>query len=252
MTRQPVTTISFSGSPGRRSLPGVRRRPDAATRRRNGWPALSRPPRAPPRTWRRARCPPLSLPSLPHRPRPRPQRATDRRGGLERQGVEHRLGDVDGRCCGLVPSGLQSRAEIVAPEVQADVVRGGRRNVERAEAVALFCLRRRPVDLEPPGRTATEAEGAAVISRADQDDLARATAEGACDLGIDELRALGYRCGPAEGGAERTGDAAVEAAFRLDVPARGRGARALQAESLRGEEARRQRGMPGACHRRGR
>jgi hypothetical protein len=58
---------------------------------------------------------------------------------------------------------------------------------------------------------------------------------------------LRQRGGAPEGGGHRAGDVTVEAPLRLDVTAGGRRARALQAESLRGDEARRQGGMPGAA-----
>jgi hypothetical protein len=58
---------------------------------------------------------------------------------------------------------------------------------------------------------------------------------------------LRQRGGTPDRRTDRAGDVAVEAAFRLDVPAGGRGARALQAETLGGDEARRQGGVSGAA-----
>ena len=116
-----------------------------------------------------------------------------------------------------------------------------------ARRLRLSACASRAVHLEPARGAAAEAQGAAVVARAEKDDLPGAAAEAAGDLGVDDLRAL-RQCGAAaDGDAHRAGDGAVEAALGLDVTAGGRRARALQAESLRRGEAGRQGGMAGAA-----
>ncbi len=146
-----------------------------------------------------------------------------------------------------MPRGLQRHAELVVLEVETQVGRGGRRDPERAEAIALVRLRLGAVHLEPARGAAAEAQGAAVVARAEKDDLPDAATEATGDLGVDHLRAL-RQCGAAaDRDVHRAGDGAVEAALGLDVTTGGRRARAFQAESLRRGEAGRQGGMAGAA-----
>ena len=158
--------------------------------------------------------------------------------------------DEQRRRVGVVSRRVERRAEVVrvVQEVEPEV---GRRAPSRCRARGGGCA----CPPEPAGRSTSNQRVAPPPKRRARPSSPAprrttwrgAAAEAAGHLGVDDLRALRQRGGAPDGGAHGAGDVAVEAPLRLDVTAGGRGARALQAESLRRDEARRQRGMPGAA-----
>ena len=242
VTRQPVTTISFWGSPGRSSL---RRGSSAICRsrpvaERNAW-AVPLPSGTTEK---------VATSTLPGRG-PGAQCAADRRRGLQCQACRTAVSAMNSEAAAAsCPAARSAGAEVVRVVQQVESRgRSWRPSQCRAhvEAAALVRLSLGAVDFEPAGGAATEAKRAAVVSGAEEDDLARTTAEAAGHLGVDDLRALRQRGGAPDRDAQGAGDVPVEAPLRLDVTAGGRGARALQTESLGRYEACRQRGMSGAA-----
>ena len=117
-----------------------------------------------------------------------PEGRADARGRLERQVGEQRFGDEERGPSGVVPRGVQRRADVVGGEVGADVGDLTRVGAEGGEAPPLVELRLGVVDLEPPRRAAAESEGAAVVAGPEQHDLGDPVSDGTGHLGVDEAR----------------------------------------------------------------
>ena len=231
VTRQPVTTMSFSGSPGRnswrrgssaawRSRPvGGAQRPHrrrALGRHREGGhqhAARGRPGRA---GWHRA---PPSPPASGSRTGPRRRTAT----GRPRRGRPPRARRPDRR-----PAGR--------PRARSPPSRPPRG--QRDEPAALVRQRGRAVHLEPARRTAPEAQRPAVVAGTEQDDLGRAAAEGAGHLGVDHLRPSRQHRRPADRDGHRRRRRRGRGARSACTSPAGRGrARVLQAQPLRRDPA---------------
>ncbi len=156
----------------------------------------------------------------------------DGRGRLERQLGEQGLADEERGPSGVVPRGLESRADLVGREVGADVGHLARAGAEDGQAPPLVELRLGAIDLEPPRRGTAESEGAAVVAGPEQHDLGDPVADGTGHLGVDEARPL-QEPGPAsERHSREAAHVTVEGELRVGVPFRGRGSGARQAGAL--------------------
>ncbi len=136
----------------------------------------------------------------------------------------------------------QGGAEVARREVDPDVRDPGRLDAERAEAPPLVGLQRGQIHLEPADGPTAEAQGPPVVARPEQNDLDDPAADGRRDRRVDDPGPLRQAGGPSERHGEHAGDVAREAALSLHVAGGCRGPRAFEADPLRGDPARAERG----------
>ena len=216
-TRQPVTTISFSGSPGRNSL-----------RLRSPSRAEERVPRRPQHPCRWARLRRDEEGGHQHAPRrgAGAQGLAQRGGRAQAEVGEQAFADEEGGRGGIVAGGRQQGPQVVGHEVRPDVGDPGRLRAERLQPPPLVVLRRGEVHLEPAHRIPGETQRTPVVAGAEEDDLRRPGAERTRHLGVDDPRSLGHPGRTAERQREHAGHVRVEPPLRLDVARRRRGPRA--------------------------
>ena len=238
VTRQPVTTSSFCGSPGRRPrCAGARRSPlTHQTRRRERRARSSSPLRARSRRWQPARCSGPPPPAPRNRRPPPPPGSAHRRALRRRRAMARRHRGRRSASAGARSSAIRSSPTYVVP---------AGRDIELQQPAALVLLCGRTVDLEPTHGATAEAQRARPSPPAPRSTTwvvprpsARATS---ASITSGSLRQYGRA---AERDAHAAGNSAVEAALRLEVAAGRRRARALQSEPLCRDPAGVQSGMP--------
>ena len=182
VTRQPVTTSSFCGSPGRNSLRG---RSSVGLTHEAGRGAQRVGGAVPSGATEKVAT--STLPEPPGhagRSRPPPPPPVS---ALSKSRLRHEQGR-QARHHGR-PSAARGRVRRRAGRARRRSSRRSRRGAPQS-AAALVGLCGRPVDLEPPHAAAAEPQGAAVVARAEEHHLGRAVAEarGATSASITWVR----------------------------------------------------------------